>query len=56
MNQAGTYGSVTTTSIPAALLHRGVNTLAVVVYQAPGKNDGSSNPTMFQAELSAPTQ
>jgi hypothetical protein len=56
VSNAGTWTSVTTTPVPAAWLQAGGNTIAVRITQDNNTNTWSVNPTMFQAELTIPTQ
>jgi hypothetical protein len=56
VSNAGTWTSITTTSVPAAWLHSGPNTIALKVTQDNNTNTWSANPTMFQADLTIPTK
>jgi hypothetical protein len=55
-NHSGTWSSVTTTTVPQALLQSGTNTIAVKVFQDGNTNTWSANPTFFQGVLSVPTE
>lgn len=50
----GTWSSVTTTTIPAAFLQQGTNTIAVKVFQDGAANNWTVNPTFIQAKLVMP--
>jgi hypothetical protein len=54
VSSSGTWSSVTSTSVPAAWLHAGTNTIAIKVFQDGAANDWASNPTFFQATLTLP--
>ena len=57
VSNAGSWTSITTTPpVPAAWLQAGQNTIAVRITQDDNTNTWSSNPTMFQAELTLPAQ